>query len=68
MNDAEKPYRLTGKTRTPSDPALLLRIEQDGRNSMSGCMEPGDIPDLLRQIAATIETQLGAAPKGGEQA
>lgn len=61
MPDTEKPYRLTGKTRTPDHPALLLRIEQDGRNSMSGCMEPTDIPGLLRDIAVNIEQQLGTA-------
>jgi hypothetical protein len=56
-----QPYRLTGGAATPTDPALLLRVEQDGRNSMSGCMAPADIPGLLRTIAGNIEAQLGGA-------
>ncbi len=58
----QKPYAESGVALADS-PALLLRIEQDGSNSMAGCMEPEDIPTLLRTIASNIEAQLTA---GGE--
>lgn len=56
----DAPY-VEDRAATDADPALLLRVEQDGRNSMSGCMRPTDIPALLRQLADTIAAQLGQA-------
>lgn len=54
-----KPYTLLD-TDDADYPALLLKIEQDGTNSMSGRMVPEDIPALLRTIASNIEAQLSA--------
>ncbi|MEE4546494.1 hypothetical protein V2S66_31580 [Streptomyces sp. V4-01] len=57
MTATDLPYT-EDRNATPADPALLLRIGQDGSNSMSGCMPPADIPALLRQLADTIAAQL----------
>lgn len=43
------------------DPALLLRLEQDGDHEISGTVTAADVPRLLRDIANQLETKYGAA-------